>query len=282
MSKKEKSKIKLVKKSFTGELYDSNVILSKIPIIHRGWISKEKINEFNILLNELEKYLSLEQLKLVYRNIANVKVKKLNLIDLLTVEGYYDSVKKEICYNERTLSHEFLHMASSIYSKATDVSFSGLSQWDCKTKIGTGINEGYTELLNERIFCDSEISDVYIEEKCFARMLELFFDNPLDMMNYYFGCDLPGFIKYFEKFMPREDFIKLLIEIDNYCFLSCNGIPFLDVMLSKIYKKIYEVFVNSNPSSEKIKKMETIIFEDLYMYEKFKINGKKLVKKNDK
>ena len=74
MSKKEKSKIKLVKKSFTGELYDSNVILSKIPIIHRGWISKEKMVEFNILLNELEKYLSLERLKLVYRNIANVKV----------------------------------------------------------------------------------------------------------------------------------------------------------------------------------------------------------------
>ena len=81
----------------------------------------------------------------------------------------------------------------------------------------------------------------------------------------------------------KNSIIKLLIEIDNYCFLSCNGIPFLDVMLSKIYKKIYEVFVNSNPSSEKIKKMETIIFEDLYMYEKFKINGKKLVKKrNDK
>ena len=282
MKKKEKSKIKLIKKSLTGELYDSNIILSRIPIIHKEWISKENLNNFELTLKILEKHLTLEQLKLVYRNVANVKVKKMKLIDLLTICGYYDAIKREISYNnERTLTHEFLHMASSIHNYETDVSFSGLCQWDSKTKIGVGLNEGYTELLNERIFSAENPNDVYIEEMNIARAIELFFDDKKDMMNYYFECDLPGFIKYFENFMPREEFIKLLLEIDKLSLLLCKGIPFIDTKLVNIYKKIYEAFANSNPSIDKLKMMESIIFEDMYIYNKFKIEGKKLVKKRN-
>jgi len=89
VKKIKKSKIKLIKKSFTGELYDSSLILSKIPIICKEWITKEKLCNFNSMLEVLEKQLTLEQLRLVYRNIATVEVKKLTPIDSLSVCGYY-------------------------------------------------------------------------------------------------------------------------------------------------------------------------------------------------
>jgi len=280
VKKIKKSKIKLIKKSFTGELYDSSLILSKIPIICKEWITKEKLCNFNSMLEVLEKQLTLEQLRLVYRNIATVKVKKLTPIDSLSVCGYYDTLKREISYDDdQTLSHEFLHMASSIYSNKSDVSFSGLSQWDCKGKFGIGLNEGYTELLNNRLFHKDVPTDIYIEERNIARAFELFFNNEKEMMNYYFGCDLPGFINYFEKFMPREEFIKLLIEIDKLSYLLCKGFPFVDNKLVTIYQKIYEAFIKSNPSIEKLKIMESIIFEDAYIYDKFQIKEKRLVKK---
>ena len=280
MNKKEKSKIKLVKKSFTGELYDSNIILSQIPLIHRTWINEDKIGDFGPLLDRLEEHLTLKQLRLVYRNLTRVKLKKFNMINSLHLNGYYDVVKSEFFYKNNCVKcHEFLHLASSFHDFINNISYSGLSQWDSKGRIGIGLDEGYTELLNERFFSDTFYVDAYIDEVNIVRMLELFFDDYKDMMNYYFECDLPGFIRYFERFISREEFIKLLLEIDKFSFCAMYDLPFCNSQLVNIYIKIYNLFLSTNPSFEKIKRMEQIIHDEEDIGILFEKKQRKLIKK---
>ena len=48
-----------------------------------------------------------------------------------------------------------------------------------------------------------------------ARMLELFFDDPREMERLYFTSNLPGLIKYFEKYSDREDIIDFIVANDR-------------------------------------------------------------------
>lgn len=114
-------------------------------------MKKNKTIEFIKKMNEKFEQ---KDLRLMYLNVDTLKIKrKLTLLGYYPYLGKYDSLKNEMSIyilNEPTFFHEMLHMASS---NKRNIGFCRISR-DGKKVIGKGFNEGYTELLNRRLFSD--------------------------------------------------------------------------------------------------------------------------------
>lgn len=232
-------------------------------------LNKTSSKDLLSLFQKLANYTSEENLKTVYRNILTLKVKKNK--SKLFFNGYsgtYDSKLNEIEYSDKIyLGHEFLHLASSYYDFENDEVYSGFEQSNNKFTIGTGLNEGYTELLASRIFNINNRIQSYKQLVQIARLFELFFDDPKDMEKLYFNSNLYGFVKYMNKYADTKSIIKLLLEMDSICtHLSLNpSNPYILYKSIKIQYKLYKWFIANTKDKEKIKQFENIISENKIM-----------------
>lgn len=173
-------------------------------------LSDLKINYFN-LMHDIKKYL---------QNFCENEGKYIPKDNTIDIYKLFDK--------NSVLSHEFLHMASTGKDQASGFCTNLDDIW-----IGNGLDEGYTELLNERIFHSKKLSYNYNIE--IIKILELFFDNPKDMEYAYFHGNI--FIVYhtFLKYGTKEEFLSLLQTLDN---LIETDIP--------IYKKITAIKAKIN------------------------------------
>lgn len=258
-------KAKLQRKSFSGEIkYNANSVLNRLPDFCEEKINYTRREMLRPYVEELCENLSSEDLKLVCENFKTLSVEKKDKLSERHVIGTYSHFLNEIIYaNKHALGHEFLHMASSTYDKENDINFFGFKQTDDNNIIGNALNEGYTELLNVRFYKASLDEISYFDEVKIAAMLELFFDSEKEMTHLYFSCDLPGFIKHFEKYSPREEIIKLIVDMDDYMIYKTHNADFLGLMkLVSIYQRIYKWFISKNSNYEKLKRLEQLINED--------------------
>ena len=90
---------------------------------------------------------------------------------------------------------------------------SGFCTFLCDILIGDGLDEGYTKLLNERIFHSKKLSYTYNIE--IIKILELFFDNQKDMKYAYFHGNIFIINHTFLKYGTKEEFFSLLQILDN-------------------------------------------------------------------
>lgn len=104
------------------------------------------------------------------------------------------------------LFHELIHMATS-YSKGI-ISMVGFGQMIaskyCK---GKGLNEGYTELINQRYFQqteDNEYSTAYPKEQELVYGIEMLVGKE-KMEKLFFNADLDGLINEMSKYMPLQE-----------------------------------------------------------------------------
>lgn len=275
-------KAKLQRKSFSGEIsYNADSVLARTRSFSEDKLDYTKREILKPYVEKLVKNLSLEELKIIRRNLNTVKVEKSYKPLFLGLLGYYDIKKNEISYLvPESLGHEFLHMSSTIYDRINDIYFSGFSQEDGKNIIGLSLNEGYTELLTSRFYNIKQKESVYVNEVRMAKMLELFFDNKEEMTRLYFTCDLLGFIKQLEKYAPYEDVIKLIIDMDDYSVYNHYS-NFLSIKKSaSIYERIYNWFVTNSNDQEKINELEKLINEDIIVSNIFKRQNIQLSNKN--
>lgn len=174
------------------------------------------------MINTFEK----EDLTLFYHNMNALKISKRdftikNFILNTNIRGAYDVKTNKITVNEiysnTSIYHELLHMSSSIYK--TKIRYSGFAQTSFKLgniSLGTGINEGYTELLTRRYFTkDCNVSATYRYETTIAEKLEEIIGQER-MESLYLNANLQGLIqelkqwnsdKEISKFISRTDFI---------------------------------------------------------------------------
>ena len=169
-----------------------------------------------------------ENLLNCYLNIRNVKVnkeekyklKRFSLKDQY-IAGVYDAAINTISYYyDDTLSHEFLHMCSTPNIESDDYYTTGFKIMGGDIEYARGMNEGYTDLLNRRIFFNEDYNtdtsykiNVYL-----LRIFELLYDDYKTMERDYFISNYQSPIGNFMKYGSIDEFFKFTTYLDWFAF----------------------------------------------------------------
>lgn len=266
---------------------------SSSKVMERGYLKlrlkdKEEIKEirakleipeqFQEISDEFFKKVDLENQPRCINNLRSLKFAHIGLRDDIILHlknmvssspaaAMYDSDSNKIEDLEKrssrpVLSHEFLHMAST---QAYECGFNQIGAYDSKDGkkiyVGRGLNEGYTELLNCRLFDYDLKKSTYRIPVKLTRLIEVFFDNPEEMKKAYFHNDLAKVYLEFCKYGSNEEFWNLMNEMDSYAYAP---MPFDFINSIGTQMKLYEIIKRSG-NAEKIKKFEDILDEDKFI-----------------
>ncbi len=164
--------------------------------------------------NTLIDNVSEDNMRYFYDNIGTLDIKRERFLSL--AEGYYDAETNTISLPKRrldfkSLSHELLHMSSTVIKDG--VEYCGFSAYDKSLNIGSGINEGYTELTNTRLFGKDEYIS-YELQILFAKLVEKIVGKE-EMKNLYFNADLKGLINNLALYNRKEDARRFIGGVDK-------------------------------------------------------------------
>lgn len=222
--------------------------------------------EFKEIIKTFVKNVDQENLRLCIRNLNTIKLNKKSIIkdfkdylnsflnSLIVAGKYYPQENSIDIYfpSKQVLSHEFIHMCTN---NKTNCGFNLDTRFN--EEIGLGLNEGYTELLNQRIFKYKHCA--YSKNVGIVKLLETFFDNPKDLENAFFHNDLDTVILQFCKYGTKEEFFNLLENLDNF---AAGPIPLKDfAQYHKLQFELYEIIKRSN-DPVKIQNFENILFQN--------------------
>lgn len=233
-----------IKNQYNIETNDINQILNNLSYPQ----------ELKDIIIKFKEYIDKENLIICLQRLNGVQINYINILhdikkylhNFVSNEGSY--IPKDNTINiykifdkKSVLAHEFLHMAST-----EDNQNSGFCTCLEDIWIGNGLDEGYTELLNKRIFKNKKISYSYNVE--IIELLELFFDNPKDMEYAYFHNNIYIVYQTFLKYGTKEEFFKLIQTLDN---LIETDIPFYQrINKTKTKIKLYKILKRSNDKNK--------------------------------
>lgn len=184
-----------------------NILKEKLPhCSHSGFYQNVKKLKFST------KSSLAERIYLRYSSDINAKydVKK-NKLSLF--QKQFENTKLE-SDKDSIVNHELLHMSTA--RKDGNHYFCGFEQIDRKSKclIGRGLNEGYTELINQRYFSTTtpvkggtEIA--YLNEQWIAYGIEMLVGKE-KMEELFFNGDLDGLLTEMSKYMSMEAANRIL------------------------------------------------------------------------
>ena len=226
-------------------------ITIKNEVENQKYFTKEILypKELKEIVIEFKNYIEPENFTICSQRLKDLKINYINILkdikkylqNFCENEGSYTPQNNtidiyKIFSKKNVLSHEFLHMAS------TNNQSSGFCTLLKDTWIGDGLDEGYTELLNQRIFKVKKTAYTYNLE--IVKILELLFDNPKDMEYAYFHNNIFIVYKNFLKYGTKEDFFTILQNLDN---LIETDIPIYKKIISTQTKIIiYETLKHTN------------------------------------
>ncbi len=214
--------LKLIKRYYTKKFKEIKQI-PKVEKIKSVEIKDEKVKEF------VKKSINIKYFNqsFFYNNLKTLKIKRSKNLKMLNIYvNQYTPVDNAIYItDENALFHELNHVSSSYYDGDD---YSGLSQ----NEFGTGLNEGYTELLMERYY---QFTDSYCVEKRIAINLEKIIGREKSEECYY-TANLYDFIEELKQYDTEENILKFINYVDIMSSLIDNSI------LNKVY---YHILVNS-------------------------------------
>lgn len=228
--------------------------------------------ELTQIVDTFKNYVSEENLKICVKNLQTVKINHItlendmkhfirNLLSPKIAAGTYNNYSNTINLfsdkiKQNILSHEFLHMASS---KDENCGFHLITRFE-DAEIGRGLNEGYTELLNKKIW--KYKNNIYRQNVKIVRLIETLFDDPKEMENAFFNNDLDKVFLQFLKYGTKEEFFEIMTNLDNLA--TTNQIIFSNVDNIKTQLKLYEIIKRSN-DPKKITNFENILDENKFI-----------------
>lgn len=230
----------------------------------------ENINneDFNFLFNNLK------TLK------TNERIFFLRYFLLQFIGGTYNSKKNKVkilkFIKNDVLNHELFHMASSMYDKEKNITFSGFMQVNYKTKkyIGNGLNEGYTQLLAERYFGETNrVAHSYKICMFFAEKLEEIIGKE-KMQSLYLNADLLQLINELKRYDTEENIINFIKSLDlilkyvKYMYNPLRNIPTYKFYVSEKNKDLLE-FIQSKLIEWYTKKKELELENNLINDQQF-------------
>ena len=222
--------------------------------------------ELKEIVNTFVQNVDEKNLKYCAKNLKNVKIENKNIIkhfkDYLSNlakppfnAGFYHydtNIIDLFIDSKQVLSHEFIHMCTN---NKDHCGFNLNTRYN--EEIGRGLNEGYTELLNQRIFKYKHCA--YPKNVGIVKLLETFFDDPKELENAFFSNDLDTVIYQFCKYGTKEEFFNLLENLDNF---TAGPIPLKDfIKYHKLQFKLYEIIKRSNEPN-KIQNFENVLFQN--------------------
>lgn len=256
---------------------DIKLELSDPPKIGQIEFKIEKLDRFkdtnyyNYILNfynTTEQKLTKEELNVFYDNIRSLDIhEKMFLFD---IRGEYATKTNQIFilknfFKEDTLNHELLHMSSTVCDYKNDIVYSGLSYYSKKIKLGDGLNEGYTELQNRRLFDSDNKEHCYECQIVLAKLIEKIIGNEL-MRKLYFTADLNTLIKILQIYnnqMPVGKFIKYIDKTIESDLLIVR--KFKEDFNTDYFKYITSYLITTYTNKMYLKYLKGDITEDEYL-----------------
>lgn len=225
---------KISKYKFCKETSINNIKIYLPPYIEK--CDKRDISEFNLKYRKaIRNFLKILKWKLSHVS-PNLFLKNLKDLKIETKNNYIRRTNKNIIgeYSvldniitlikgdkTKSIYHELLHSASSTFY--ANKIYSGFKQVVIKNKktysIGTGLNEGYTALLEKRYFNTYGKKQSYVLEKKLAGILELIIGSKC-MEKLYFNADLHTLTKIMNKYKEETEILNFYKKLD---YLSKNN-----------------------------------------------------------
>lgn len=264
MLKKESDKSKITKPIYLKLTKEEKEKISEIE--HQLKQNNKIIYDFyQTLIKKTDK----KNLRHFFNNVQSLKIYKktkkpiLMLITGNNTLGKYISPNNEIeiyLNKNKVLTHELLHMASAsltysvigfhrIFPKYLLNKYKNLDEKN--NEIGIGINEGYTEILNNRLFKNRSVNYILLQK--IAILIEQFYENKENMKADYFNGNINGIIYELSKYIKLNEIIDLIIDIDE--LVDDNLINILKYW--KIKKRLLEIY-SKNKSEEEINEFKKI------------------------
>ena len=207
--------------------------------------SNEAIYEF---YRELTRHTSPENLR---NFVSNIQFATLDINDSkkkkkCVFQSFYDQTKNKITiYTQlpETLTHDLLHLSSNNQSAKTNGFHAYGTFKEDSYEIGNGLDEGYTEILNQRYFQQVAINSPKLVR--LSSLIEKFYQNPKDMETDYFNACLENLILELTKSMDIKDAINIVLKID-YVAIHPND----HIFYHKLINKLIELYRQSHKRQE--------------------------------
>ena len=190
-----------------------------------------------------------------------------------------NTIEISTAYRKSILFHELLHLSSSCVRE--DKLYIGFNQMLTNSDIGRGINEGYTEYLNQLYFKNqSNSKNYYTYLKNTAGLLEKIIGHE-KMQSLYFKSNLLGLIEELSNYCGPDkarDFIKytdyvyrffhvkehfLQNDLIQHAFVNINHI-----LIEAYYNKLKEENLNAHDFNMKLQEYLVLIPETFYSGDK--------------
>ena len=260
------TKLDVTKINMTHDIESKNNLLDLS--VFENTIFEDKIN---IFCNSITNNISEDNLVLFYNNInsLNIELKDFSFLNFLlkrNTNGAYSYMDNIILLNKNIYSkvifHELEHLSSSLF--VDNVSYCGFSQAFNHCVIGSGINEGYTEVLTRRYFSEYDINESYNYLTYIIKKLELVIGED-KMNNFYYNASLYGLVDELKNYSMLEEIGNFIINTDYLCGLYkklnnfdiklmynniINSLKGINDYLTKIYIVKQYKLLNANKVSE--------------------------------
>ena len=296
-----KNRYKLQKNNELGRL----VILDPpmlIDLEHDNGIEKnykEEVQKYlERFIEKMEQNISSDNLMLMYNNLLSLKIEERDLYLIVLsklifpfskqyIGGGYSIISNKLTtYSSKIFqkksgdnadltlkgiySHELLHMSSSCKNKfkrccGFEHIYAPFNLYT-KSQIATGLNEGYTELLNERIFGAENKGGIYEFYKEVARLIEEVIGRN-EMTDMYFNNDLKGLVSQLSIYTSINNTKKFILNLD----FAIRNIKRIEEIFS------YLIVLFDNKIKKEIEAGKITYEEAMVQYNKLKIDIEKLV-----
>ena len=296
-----KNRYKLQKNNELGRL----VILDPPMLIDKEYdngikknYKKEVQKYLERFIEKMEQNISSDNLMLMYNNLLSLKIEERDLYLIVLsklifpfskqyIGGGYSIISNKLTtYSSKIFqkksgdnadltlkgiySHELLHMSSSCKNKfkrccGFEHIYAPFNLYT-KSQIATGLNEGYTELLNERIFGAENKGGIYEFYKEVARLIEEVIGRN-EMTDMYFNNDLKGLVSQLSIYTSINNTKKFILNLD----FAIRNIKRIEEIFS------YLIVLFDNKIKKEIEAGKITYEEAMVQYNKLKIDIEKLV-----
>ena len=213
----------------------------KTPIIERPSteLDRSKFSDrLNNFIDKMEENVNTKNLYSLYNNLDSLDIidNDMRLSQRLTKErisGQYSSISNTVYINtlskDDSLNHELMHMSSAQVDRHRH------NTGFCQTTkpflfqrrfIGNGLNEGYTELMTDRLFNSNYLSAYhYLSGVC--EYIEDIIGKEA-MQELYFKSDLRGLINNLSTYADKETVLDLLRFTDTLLYVISRRVLVVD------------------------------------------------------